>query len=797
MNTSRTTRRSFLKNTLCLGAGVMLNPFAATLKSAATPAASRGSAQSKIPNPKSKILRAFIVSDAHFGWTGADQPAPETQLRAMRAITTAFPDLDLVVDTGDAHHGGNVPDSARGDWTDIIQGGCGASPFYYVMGNHDQKIEGRTNTFASNECRPYYSFDLYGIHFISLPEMMDHSYITDAEFAWLKLDLQLHANATTIAFSHNSLKDTTQFFNDRGYRQLTNSDAMLELFKLHPNVIAWMHGHNHTYEVVPKYNNLYVSNGRIGGFDAQVYAGNHDGKLYGAHNLGGIYTHNLKRPTTFDPDALPAYSCGFGGSPSGQTLQIHHHHLGGASALCLAGAENPVINENPDLKIYTQRTSKNFMQKILSGYALLPNEESKTDHVDPAWDWLPAGGVRIHKRAATAKHQEKGLFAPNHNYSYFLCSPGESYTLTLAARTQGSGGQIATPVCKFFEGDAATQLYETKSAPRTLHPGEQELSWTFDIPPMLPPPPIVTGASSSQARNLEAPAPLENDNLKMSIGVMFSNLTEAVDILSFRCRLSAASESPSAKTIAPAITIDGKKITCPDTLTPNDLRTFPLDAPTAPDSAIVIDAKGNCRVTWHIKRTAPRYQVRNAPGHRVSDTAQSASLPERAPWATPPWACVAQAASLPDSPNAIDAKAALQPAPRRSEPNAPAAPTATTAAADTYIIGPLRNKFSKRDEIVLSPMIRTNLPYLHRTRGIDTFTYRESTPDNLQTEIEIHALTKNATTSSATAANPPELDFISPTPPQKIHGAATHNYANNTLTIQTIAGQTGKISVLW
>ena len=610
-----TPRRTFLKQTALLGTGVLLNPHALAAKPGVkkSPAthASGAAAPSAIPH---SALRAFIVSDAHFGWVNPDQPTPDTQLRLMRTITAAFPDLDLFIDTGDAHHGGNTPDSARADWTDIIQGACGTPPFYYVMGNHDQKIEARTNIFASNENRPYYSFDLHGIHFISLPEQMDHSYIPDTARAWLKLDLQLHHDKTTIAFSHNSLKGTTNFFNDRAYRQLTNSDAMHELFRAHPNIIAWMHGHNHTWEVVPKNNTLYVSNGRIGGFDPRVYAGTNHGAALGAGHLGGIYfeitpdalhvrsfsatrnkffdeltlpsggnyTHKLARPTTLDLSAPPAYNHGYGGSPSGQTLRTHHHHLGGARTLYLTGAQNPTINENPGLAVFAQRTSRNFMQKILSGYALLPNEEDKM-HIDPAWDWLPPAGVRLHKRATPA--EEKGIFAPNHNYSHFLCSPGESYTLTLVTRTQ-TAGRIATPVCRIHGGDNADLLHEQKAAPRTLKGGEEELSWTFDIPPLA-------GAKSKKGGGKPA---YETPDMKLSLGVMFTNLTEDLDILSFRFRLADA--SPAAQTLDPVITIDDKQITHTGPLPEGDLRNFPLPETTAPQSTLRIAAKGNARVTW-------------------------------------------------------------------------------------------------------------------------------------------------------------------------------------------------------
>lgn len=118
----------------------------------------------------------FIVSDAHFGWDSPVQPSPEESRRAIQHIMARFPDLDVFVDTGDAHHS-NVEDAARGDWTDIILGGCGTAPFLYCMGNHEQievlrsaslqeDVEARTCRLGSLSCPPYQSWNLKGIHFV-------------------------------------------------------------------------------------------------------------------------------------------------------------------------------------------------------------------------------------------------------------------------------------------------------------------------------------------------------------------------------------------------------------------------------------------------------------------------------------------------------------------------------------------------------------------------------------------------------------------------------------------------------
>lgn len=67
------------------------------------------------------------------------QPAPDVQRELIARIHRRFPDLDLFLDTEDAHHSslGSMLDSARKDWSDIIAGQGNPTPFYFVPGNHE------------------------------------------------------------------------------------------------------------------------------------------------------------------------------------------------------------------------------------------------------------------------------------------------------------------------------------------------------------------------------------------------------------------------------------------------------------------------------------------------------------------------------------------------------------------------------------------------------------------------------------------------------------------------------------
>ena len=89
MNEFEINRRDFLKTTSLVTSGLFLP----------------NSVFAKADAKCERVLKAFIVSDAHFGWSGNDQPAIAKQNAAMATIMKKFPDLDVLIDTGDAHHG--------------------------------------------------------------------------------------------------------------------------------------------------------------------------------------------------------------------------------------------------------------------------------------------------------------------------------------------------------------------------------------------------------------------------------------------------------------------------------------------------------------------------------------------------------------------------------------------------------------------------------------------------------------------------------------------------------------------
>ncbi len=572
-----------------------------------------GAAESDAPN--SAVLRGFIISDSHFGWKDPQQPSVEVQRAALAHVAERFSDLDVIIDSGDAHHNYATAED-RGHWTDVVVKGSGPRPFYYLAGNHDVTAwsydwdpEEDSVRLGSNSCRPYYSFDLKGIHFLAIPELMNVCSVTEEVLAWARLDLALNRDKTIVVISHNSLLGTTEPRSDNAYRVIVNSDDVYRLLDSAPNVVAWMHGHNHDYVIVPKDNRLYVSNGRFGGFapkDSKAAASN----ALGAP-LGGIYfelhpdkfvvrgysiadrkfldempggenlSHTLRRPTSLDPVAKPHYSYGVGAMAPGTKIPAYAYHAGGPAKLFLQAAAAAAINQNPDFTQYTVRRSGKAVDRMLIGYTVNPTD------ADLGFKWNNPGITIL----PAAGHDEVVLGAPGNargRRGYYKVAPGSTLQARVVFGAVTPGVEI-TPVLRLATNNTNNHG-EWTNPPLTLAADTKTVETAFTLP----------------ADKLGIYAQDTSDLLQsVWIDFVFRRLTGSVELKSLHLTVSA----PAADQARPALVVNGSSYGV-DPEQAADIFEIPLAARNT-DRAVV-EAVSTRPVTWLIQEE-PAWQSRNAP----------------------------------------------------------------------------------------------------------------------------------------------------------------------------------------
>ncbi len=576
----------------------------------------------------STALKGFIVSDAHFGWVHHEQPAPEVQSLMMERIISRFPDLDVFIDTGDAHHGalkGENGDKARGQWTDIIPGGSGTVPFYYVAGNHEiigtleqYDQEWLCNEMGSVTCRPYYSFDLKGIHFISLPELIQPTYISNETIEWLKLDLEVNKNQTVIILSHNNIKETTTPMGEPGYRGVVNSGEMQHLFRKYPGIIAWMHGHNHTYEIVRSNEMIYVSNGRIGGFVPSLTWGE-----AGQGHLGGIYfevrkdkfivkaysatkekfldelgyphlSSEIQIATSFNSQTRPAYSFGYGGMIHGQRIPafLHHASLEKNNEIVVKNLNETAFNEDPTFSLFEFRDAgKSRYQWLLMGTSIgTPNYFEKENKL---WRWENPG---IRLLAQENDNYPVIVSIPDRRFErfcYYRCVPGFTYKAVLNLEAKGGGQQLGIEyTCHDREGNKLATL---NGPVWILEQGEKTYNCSLTIPQF------------SEHRNIYNDP--ESDNLiQITVKAIFKRMHNDVIIRKFDIMLHPGDKNLAHQDNKPSSvgSIHGNL--------PADLNDTDINVIHEADGRMVIQSDTSChqRTVWLLRQNNIDWQVRNA-----------------------------------------------------------------------------------------------------------------------------------------------------------------------------------------
>lgn len=598
-------RRDFLKKSAAISAGFL---FSNKLFSLVQPGASSKTSATPGSAANINVMSGFIVSDAHFGWENAIQPTPDKQKMMIKAIRKRFPNLDVFVDTGDAHHNGNNRDKERGEWSDIIQYQDEPVPFYYIPGNHEishartEDSEMVCAKLGSHELRPYFSFDIKGLHFVSVPQLMRSVYVTREMLEWLKLDLELNKDKTTILLSHNNLIGYSKTY-EPGYRGVVNTQEIIDLISEYPNCVAWMYGHNHNYEVVSKINKLFVSNGRIGGFDPSK----------GKHGLGGIYFEisaekvdircfsaefdkfvdefdstemyrgTLGIATSFDAAAKPAYSVGVARAKRGEKVPLFHHHSSASNSmeLVVAGVGGSVINDDPEFKYYMQRMPADDRQ--LMGSSISGGKG--------AYEWKNPGVMML----PTGKRSTITLPRAAHNqFTYYRVAAGQSYKISVDLQGQEGGGQSLSIITKLYDR-SGIQIVESASKQFVLSGARQTLTHIADFANQPTVKSIYTDENSDNVFNL-------------SVEVSFDAVMKPVMVHNVLVEFNNAETA----TKNPSVKVNGQLRVVTKTLNPAQYEKFTVNARAGKRSVIEVDAAGNGMLTWLLKVTDLQWQVLGA-----------------------------------------------------------------------------------------------------------------------------------------------------------------------------------------
>jgi hypothetical protein len=494
---------------------------------------------------------------------------------------------------------------------------------------------------------------------------------------------------------------------------------VLDLLRRYPNVLAWMHGHNHTWELVPAFGKLFVSNGRIGGFDpgGPGAAGKgHIGGIYfeiGPGHLAvrgysatrgaffdefdpasGYMRQTLQAPTTLNPSAPASICYGMGRSRDGQRLPVYRHHSaasGGLAEIFLTGVASPVFNENAGLGLFTQRFAEKGTkpaEKLLAGFSIAPTLSQGRDP-DETWEWMDPG-VRL--KAMSDPSMRRAIQAPGGRtgrYRYYRCAPGMRLRVEVEAACQRPGPRLQL-VCHVCDSDG-------KEKAALAGPW-----WEL------------TQKSEARAHEFDLPAPeagtiyretASDTQIQAYVEAVIADLRS--DVLVRRLELRFAGAEPG--TLDAAVSMDGQKTQASGRLAPGKIHRAEWKTPSAERSVVQVAAGGSRQVTWLVRETRVQWQVRNAPA----------------------------------------------------------------AQRDGWLeIGRLRNTFSPRQEVVIVPTAGKPAMYVHRLRKVNAARIRPAAEDGRAVTIELREL-----------AGAAEVDVVCAQKPRHVEGADNWTFEKGRLTI--------------
>jgi hypothetical protein len=136
-------------------------------------------------------------------------------------------------------------------------------PFHFVIGNHDMNdydlnpdnphilVQSLIDEICMNS--PVYAMMRDGILFLVIPELGYVQWTHPVLYQWIEYMTGLYKDSTTVILCHQAIEDTTKDPNNNIYHGKQDFNWWANLFRENPQIIMWIHGHNH-------YLDWYVNN---------------------------------------------------------------------------------------------------------------------------------------------------------------------------------------------------------------------------------------------------------------------------------------------------------------------------------------------------------------------------------------------------------------------------------------------------------------------------------------------------------------------------------------------------------
>ena len=213
-----------------------------------------------LPN-KEGSLKFAVLGDFGNGSTA------QYQLAAQMVASHERFHYDLVVSTGDNLIGSERPQDFKVKfelpYKPLLDAGV---KFYATLGNHDAREQRQYKLFNMGGESYYVFTPAPDVRFF----MLESTYPTPEQFAWLESELKASSQKWKIAVFHNPLYSSGRYHgSDRGLREI------LEPLFLNYNVSVVLNGHDHVYErVKPQKGIAYF----VVGSGGELRAGNIDRK---------------------------------------------------------------------------------------------------------------------------------------------------------------------------------------------------------------------------------------------------------------------------------------------------------------------------------------------------------------------------------------------------------------------------------------------------------------------------------------------------------------------------------------